>query len=92
MKVFTNIGMLVTNDPTNSDGDGSALGVVRDAALAVDGEHVAWVGRQANAPDADAARDLDGRTVIPGFVDSHTHLVFAGDRCAEFTARMAGNT
>ena len=92
MKVFTNIGMLVTNDPANPDGDGSALGVVRDAALAVDGEHVAWVGRRANAPDADVARELGGRTVIPGFVDSHTHLVFAGDRCAEFTARMAGNT
>ena len=70
------------------------LGIVRDAALVVSGTGpdavVEWVGRAADAPDADERRDLGGRAVIPGFVDSHTHLVFAGDRSAEFAARMTG--
>ena len=48
---------------------------------------IEWVGPAAQAPDADDRRDLGGRAVIPGFVDSHTHLVFAGDRSAEFAAR-----
>jgi len=82
------IGQLVTNDPTL--GDGSQLGLVNDAALVVDGEQVAWVGRARDAPDADARLDAAGRVVIPGFVDSHTHLVFAGDRAEEYTARMSG--
>jgi imidazolonepropionase len=82
------IGELVTCDP--AVGDGSALGVIRDAALVVDGTTVSWVGRSADAPDADVAADLAGRAVIPGFVDSHSHLVFAGDRSEEFAARMAG--
>ena len=82
------IGQLVTNDPTL--GDGSQLGLVTDAALVVDGEQVAWVGRARDAPDADARLDAAGRVVIPGFVDSHTHLVFAGDRAEEYTARMSG--
>jgi imidazolonepropionase len=82
------IGELVTCDP--AVGDGSALGVIREAALVVDGTTVSWVGRSADAPDADVAADLAGRAVIPGFVDSHSHLVFAGDRSEEFAARMAG--
>ena len=52
--------------------------------------HVAWVGPAADAPDADDRVDVGGRAVIPGFVDSHAHLVFAGDRAAEFEARMSG--
>jgi imidazolonepropionase len=84
------IGLLVTNDPENVDGDGSALGVVHDAAIVLDGERVFWAGRRTNAPDADERLDLDGQTVVPGFVDSHTHLVFASDRADEFAARMAG--
>jgi imidazolonepropionase len=87
---FTNVGMLVTNDATHPDGDGSPLGVVRDAAFVVDDARIAWVGKSSVAPGADRRRDLDGRTVIPGFVDSHAHLVFAGDRAEEFVARMAG--
>jgi imidazolonepropionase len=82
------IGELVTCDP--AVGDGSALGVIREAALVIDGTTVSWVGRSADAPDADVAADLAGRAVIPGFVDSHSHLVFAGDRSEEFAARMAG--
>lgn len=86
--LITNIGELVTNDPAL--GDGSFLGVVHDAALVIEGDHVAWVGPAAKAPLTDAREDVGGRAVVPGFVDSHTHLVFAGERSAEFAARMAG--
>jgi imidazolonepropionase len=86
--LVSGIGLLVTNDPTV--GDGSALGVIHDAALVLHGEHLAWVGPSAQAPDADHRVDVAGRTVIPGLVDSHAHLVFAGDRAEEFAARMAG--
>ena len=85
--LLTGIGELVTNDLTH---DGTPLGLLTDAAVVVEGRRVAWVGPRRDAPDADAARDLGGRAVIPGFVDSHSHLVFAGDRSAEFAARMAG--
>lgn len=81
-----NVGLLVTNDPGLGEG---RLGVVRDAALVLDGEHVAAVERAGHA-DADERIDAGGRCVIPGFVDSHTHLVFAGERGDEFAARMAG--
>jgi imidazolonepropionase len=83
---ITNIGELVTNDPEAAD----LLGVVADAAVVVEGATVAWVGPAAAAPPADQQVDAGGRAVIPGFVDSHSHLVFAGDRAAEFAARMSG--
>jgi len=86
--LYTGIGELVTNDP--AQGDGSALGILADAAIVVDDDRVAWLGTQAQAPDADARVDLGGAAVIPGFVDSHAHLVFAGERSAEFAARMSG--
>src|SRR6476469_1219257 len=85
--VITNIGELVTNDPAR---DG-LLGLVADAAVVVDGTRIAWVGPAVNAPDADVQVDAGGRAVIPGCVDSHSHLVFAGDRSAEFEARMTGD-
>lgn len=85
--VVTGIGELVTNDPTVDDGP---LGIVRDAALVVEHGRVVWTGPAAGAPDADERVDVAGRAVIPGFVDSHAHLVFAGDRSAEFEARMSG--
>ncbi|RNL77707.1 imidazolonepropionase [Nocardioides marmorisolisilvae] len=88
--LLTGIGELVTNDPTL--GDGSALGLIHDAALVTESGRVTWVGRAADAPAADAAQDLAGRAVVPGFVDSHSHLVFAGDRGPEFVARMAGES
>jgi imidazolonepropionase len=89
-RLLENIGVLVTNDPTNDAGDGSKLGVINDAALVIEADQVVWVGRRTDAPAADVRVDLDGQTVVPGFVDSHSHLIFAGDRAAEFVARMAG--
>ena len=91
--LITNIGELVTNDPTV--GDGSKLGVLRAAdagaaAVLVRDGLVEWVGRAADAPDADEVVNLGGNALIPGFVDSHTHLVFGGDRVDEFEARMRG--
>ena len=83
--VIDHIGLLVTNDPAVGEGP---LGIVRDAALVVDGDRVAAIERAGEA--ADTRIDAGGRCVIPGFVDSHTHLVFAGDRADEFAARMAG--
>jgi imidazolonepropionase len=84
--LITHIAELVTNDPEADE----LLGAVTDAALVIEGHRVAWVGKAVDAPDADERVDAGGRAVLPGFVDSHSHLVFAGDRAAEFTARMAG--
>src|SRR6478735_617568 len=84
--VITHIGELVTNDPASGD----LLGIRHDAALVIDGGRVAWVGPAAEAPAADTHVDAGGRAVVPGFVDSHSHLVFSGDRAPEFAARMAG--
>ncbi|WP_420080593.1 imidazolonepropionase [Streptomyces sp. JL4002] len=85
---ITHIGSLVTNDP--AVGDGSPLGLIENAAVVIDGGRIAWVGPTAQAPAADESFDAQGRAVIPGFVDSHSHLVFAGDRTQEFNARMSG--
>ncbi|MGW7359344.1 imidazolonepropionase [Streptomyces sp. NPDC054802] len=85
---ITNIASLVTNDP--SLGDGTPLGLIQDAAVVIDGDRVVWVGEKSKAPATDNRLDAGGRAVIPGFVDSHSHLVFAGDRTAEFNARMSG--
>jgi imidazolonepropionase len=84
--VIDRIGVLVTNDLAVGEGP---LGVVHDAAVVLVDGVVAEVGA-AGSLAADEHVDADGRCVIPGFVDSHTHLVFAGDRAEEFTARMAG--
>jgi imidazolonepropionase len=86
--LLTNIGELVTNDPAV----GGLLGAVSGAALVMEGARVAWVGPASDAPAADAVIDVGGRAVLPGFVDSHSHLVFAGDRAGEFAARMAGES
>jgi imidazolonepropionase len=85
--LVTGIGELVTNDPARADGP---LGLVTRAALVVEEGLVAWIGPAAAAPHADARVDVGGRAVVPGFVDSHAHLVFAGDRAGEFEARMSG--
>ena len=80
--VITGIAELTTND--------GELGKLTDAAIVLDGDRVAWVGPAADAPAVDSRVDVEGRAVLPGWVDSHTHLVFAGDRTAEFGARMSG--
>ncbi|MFD7643338.1 imidazolonepropionase [Kitasatospora sp. NPDC059795] len=85
--LISNVGSLVTNDPALGEGP---LGLLSDAAVVVEGDRVAWVGRAGDAPAADETVDAAGRALLPGFVDSHSHLVFAGDRTAEFNARMSG--
>ena len=84
-----NIGLLVTNDLSV---DGSPLGIIENAAFIIEDEIITWVGRAGEVSSKDLGNTVDahGRCVIPGFVDSHTHLVFAGDRSGEFRARMQG--
>ncbi|MGB7981000.1 MAG: imidazolonepropionase [Candidatus Nanopelagicales bacterium] len=94
--LIAGIGELVTNtpeDPAPADGsarDEWALGIRTQAAVVIEDGRVAWIGPATRAPAADTRHDVDGGAVLPGFVDSHAHLVFAGDRTAEFAARMAG--
>ena len=86
--LITRIGELVTNAP--GEAGASSFALINNAALVIEGDRVAWTGPSARAPAADAVVDAAGRAVLPGFVDSHAHLVFAGERSAEFAARMAG--
>ncbi|MEV0617949.1 imidazolonepropionase [Nonomuraea sp. NPDC050404] len=76
------IGLLYTGDPDREE--------ITNAALVIEDGLIAWTGPAAEAPDADERMHAGGRAVIPGFVDSHAHLIFAGDRTAEFQARMSG--
>jgi imidazolonepropionase len=87
--LLTGIGQLVTNDPQLGPG---RLGEITEAALLIEDGRVAWAGPAGQVPEAagDDRWDVGGRCVVPGFVDAHTHLVFAGDRAAEFEARLAG--
>lgn len=89
--LVTNIGQLVTND-RQRDG---LLGLVDNAAVVIEGGVVRWVGPVSGVP-ADAADlaqiDCDGAAVVPGFVDAHTHLAFAGDRSEEFGRRLRGES
>ena len=87
--LITNIGELVTNAPGSGPEPGG-FAAITGAALIIDGGRIAWTGQAAVAPAADQRVDARGRAVLPGFVDSHAHLVFAGERGAEFAARMAG--
>ncbi|MEE9183373.1 MAG: imidazolonepropionase [Acidimicrobiia bacterium] len=89
--VLTGIGQLVTNDPQR---DG-LLGLVDEAAVAIKAGRVAWVGPERellrelrDLPELDCA----GRSVLPGFIDAHTHLAFAGNRAEEFARRLRGET
>lgn len=95
--LITGISELLTCDETLEGADqGEGLGILRDAAMVVGAEFedaptsVQWIGPAAQAPSADWSFDLGGQAVLPGFVDSHSHLVYAGDRSAEFAARMTG--
>ena len=83
--LITNIGELSTMDPARG-----TESVLTQAAVLFEGERIAWLGPAAQTPAADEAHDAGGRAALPGWVDSHTHLVFAGDRSAEFAARLAG--
>jgi imidazolonepropionase len=87
--LVTGIGELTVNDPQAVD-NSSRPEPYADAALVVEDGRIAWLGPGFDAPAADERIELAGRAVIPGFVDSHAHLVFAGDRAAEFDARMTG--
>ena len=82
-QLISNIGQLITN----SDEE---LGIITDAAIVIDGQQVLWVGSNKEAPAADSTIDANGGVVTPGFVDSHTHAVFAGDRSKDYVARMSG--
>ncbi len=84
---LTNISQLVTNNSAIGDGD---LGVITNAAITVTDGIVSWVGQASDADSSISKTDVGGRAMIPGFVDSHSHLMFAGDRSQEFAARMAG--
>jgi imidazolonepropionase len=84
---LTNISQLVTNNSAIGDGD---LGVITHAAITVTDGIVSWVGQASDADSSVPKTDVGGRALIPGFVDSHSHLMFAGDRSQEFAARMAG--
>ncbi|HET9169515.1 MAG TPA: imidazolonepropionase [Actinospica sp.] len=83
--LVTGIGEFSENNPQAVDNPPSG-----DAAFVVEDGRIAWTGPASAAPGADERVDVAGRAVIPGFVDSHAHLVFAGDRAAEFAARMTG--
>lgn len=82
-KLICNIGQLVTNSSRD-------LGIIENAAFVIENGKVAWVGENKNAPECDQKIDAEGGVVTPGFVDSHTHAVFAGDRHKDYVARMAG--
>ena len=80
--LVTNIGLLDSQD--------DEIGVRSKAAFVFENDVITWLGAASSAPAADMQIDVGGRTVLPGFVDSHAHLVFVGDRAHEFAARMAG--
>lgn len=84
---LTGIGQLATGDPALGEGP---LGVLHDAAVTVVDGRVHWVGPSSECGHDAPRVDAGGRAAVPGFVDSHSHLMFAGDRSAEFAARMAG--
>jgi imidazolonepropionase len=84
---ITNIGSLVTNDPILESG---LLGEIENACVVIEAGKISFVGPSSSAPATDEKIDAQGMGVIPGFVDSHAHMIFAGDRAREFEARMNG--
>jgi imidazolonepropionase len=84
---ITNIGSLVTNDQSLGSG---ILGEIENAALVIESDKIAWVGNTSDVPSSDKNIDVSDKAVIPGFVDSHAHLLFDGERSKEFQARMKG--
>lgn len=86
---ITNIASLVTNDGEYENG---LIGELTRAALVIEDDKIVWVGSSNQIPEADEQIDVQGKAVIPGFVDSHAHLLFAGDRANEYAARMSGES
>ena len=84
-ELITGIGELTTQTET-----ASPHARLRDAAIVIGDGRILWIGAARDAPAADVKTDVAGRAVLPGWVDSHTHLVFGGDRSEEFESRMAG--
>jgi imidazolonepropionase len=87
--LIKNIHLLVTNDPALGKTD---LGLIETAGMVIENGKISWVGASEGAPTAEKTIDAAGKAVIPGFVDSHNHLIFAKDRAAEFSARMRGES
>jgi imidazolonepropionase len=90
-RLLRNIGLLVTNDPERS----GLLGVVGGAAVLIDDDGILeWVGSEADLPAGRDREEIDaeGSAVLPGFVDAHTHAIFAGDRADEFGRRLRGES
>ena len=83
---FTNIATLVTNEPNIGEG---LLGILHDATVVIEDDLITFVGNGSQS-GVDHMIDCSGQTLLPGFVDSHTHLIFAGDRAQEFSARSRG--
>ncbi|WP_216322019.1 imidazolonepropionase [Deinococcus aestuarii] len=89
--LFTGISQLVTPAPGPQRGAAMReLTVLEDAALLVRDGLIAWVGPSRDAPSAPQGHDLGGVAVVPGLIDPHTHAVWAGDRLADFEARVEG--
>jgi imidazolonepropionase len=83
---FTNIATLVTNDPSIGNGD---LGLLQNATVVVENGLISAISTSIPS-GVDQEMDCSGKTLLPGFVDSHSHLIFAGDRADEFSARAHG--
>ncbi len=88
-RLVRGIDVLLTMDPALGEGP---LGRIRGGAVAFVGSRIAWVGRSADAPAADAVTDGEGLVGMPGLVDCHTHAVWAGDRAPEFERKLAGES
>ena len=71
---------------------GVPYGIVEDAALAISGDNIAWLGPASEIPahEGVTTRSLGGQWLTPALIDCHTHLVFAGNRAAEFEMRLQG--
>jgi len=81
--------MLLVNATVATMETGTPYGLIRDGAILLDGDEVAWVGPRAEAPEA-PTRDMGGRLITPALIDCHTHLIHAGDRAREFELRLEG--
>jgi imidazolonepropionase len=86
--------LLLTDCRAATMAEPQGYGAIEDAAIAIEGGRIAWIGSQADLPQQAAKEtvSLDGRWVTPGLIDCHTHLVFGGERAGEFEQRLKGAT